>query len=460
MKGEKAQAINNVWNRLFDCYIYLKGYFWFRVLLITFSFTTVIDIVTDYLALIEFASAKQKWWTWICFFALYYSNRLGFYRWSRANYRMKDFRMFANMTEMKLDWTLLVHATPVIGPIVDMFYLHHDGWESRADSIPAALWLCMETEIVLTCFSWLYLLVVFYEIYDLIPTYWEDLRFNPRSDPPADLIVIPALELFEAFPQICVQFRAYLDPDFDMNDMIFVLSAIFSIIGVIKATFMFVYHYPRMRLKQGVYKVASELDFSARHFTEFPAVDGDLNKIKVLFLGENAGFDVLTILPMPALQSLRLNDCRIRSLSPNDYFLSLANVSKIAGDGKEKKVARVNVRSMCFSERFPMLKSFDLSGNFGFDPDTLPTMPLLNKLSLTNCDLTTLGKKSWVTRFPRLELLEIYNNPKLNSLESLQTLRQETGTLLELDKEQTILPGFQIENYGAPEILETNIHHL
>jgi len=293
---------------------------------------------------------------------------------------------------------------------------------------------------------------VFYEVYELIPAYWEDLRYNPRSDPPADLIVIPALELFEAVPQICVQFRAYLDPAFDMNDLIFVLSAIFSIIGVLKATFMFVYHYPRMRLKQGVYKVASELDFSRRQFTEFPAVDGDLTTIKLLHLGENVGFDVFTILPMPALKSLRLNDCRIRSLSPSDYFLSLANVSKIAGNGKEKKLARVDIRSICFSERFPLLKSLDLSGNFGFNPDSIPKMPLLNKLSLANCDLMTLGKKSWSIRFPHLELLELNNNPKLKSLNKLKTLRQATGTLLGLDTEQTILPGFQIENYGAPQI--------
>ena len=39
------------------------------------------------------------------------------------------------MTEMKLDWTLLVHGTPILGPLMDMFWLHHKGWDTRADTV-------------------------------------------------------------------------------------------------------------------------------------------------------------------------------------------------------------------------------------------------------------------------------------------------------------------------------------
>jgi len=453
MKVVQTSAICDFCMELYEVYIYLKGFFWFRVLFIASCYTTVLDIATDYLALLEFAIDGQTWWTRICFAALYYSNRLGFYRWARADYRMRDYRMFAQMTEMKLNWTLLVHATPIIGPIVDMFFLHHGGWKSRADSVYTALRLCIETEIVLSCFCWFYIIFVFREIYELTPIYWEDLKFNPQADPPADLIVIPALEMFEAVPQITVQFRAYLDPDFDMNDTIFILSVIFSIIGILKATFMFVHYYPRMRLKQGVYKVAYELDFRDRHLTEFPAMDGNLEYIRVLYLGNNRKFDVFSIPPMPALKCLRLNDCTIKSLTPPDGVISLTDVSKLATNNKAR-VSKLNFQQICYSERFPLLKSLDLGGNIGFKPDTIPAMPLLNKLSLRNCDLTTLGKKSWSQRFPRLELLEICSNPRLSSLETLNSIRETSGTFLELDKEQTMLPGFQVKNYGAPQVVE------
>jgi len=458
MNPRQTKAICAVCKELYEVYIYLKGRFFFRVLFIASCYTTVLDIATDYLALLEFAIDGQTWWTRICFAALYYSNRLGFYRWARANYRMRDYRMFAQMTEMRLNWTLLVHATPIIGPVVDMFFLHHGGWQSRADSVLGALRLCFETEIVLSCFCWFYIILVFKEIYDLMPTYWEDLKFNPRTHPPAELIVIPALEMFEAVPQITVQFRAYLDPDFDMNDTIFILSVIFSMIGILKATFMFVHYYPKMRLKQGVYKVADELDFSNRQLTEFPAMDGNLGYIRVLYLGNNIRFDAFSIPPMPALKCLRLNDCSIKSLTPPDCVISLTDVSKIAIN-TNARVSKLNFKQLCYSQRFPLLKSLDLGGNFGFKPDTIPAMPLLNKLSLKNCDLTTLGVKSWSQRFPRLELLEICSNPRLSSLETLNSIRETSGTFLELDKEQTMLPGFQVKNYGAPEVVkEYKIH--
>merc|ERR1719245_2450268 len=101
-----------------------------------------------------------------------------------------------------------------------------------------------------------------------------------------------------------------------------------------------------------------------------------------------------------------------------------------------------------------MLKSLDLSGNIGFDADTIPAMLFLNKLSLTNCDLVTLGEKSWSERFPRLELLEINNNPRLKSLVKLKSIRQANMKLLMLDTEQTLLPGFQVESNGEPEVIK------
>jgi len=101
---------------------------------------------------------------------------------------------------------------------------------------------------------------------------------------------------------------------------------------------------------------------------------------------------------------------------------------------------------MCFATRFPLLKHLDLSGNIGFDTDTIPAIPLLNTLSLSRCGLVTLGVKSWSERFPRLELLEINNNPKLDSLEQLNALRKANNTVLALDKEQTVLPGFKTVN--------------
>lgn len=464
MARQKSQSFPWVFQRLFDCYVHLKGYWLCRVILVTMSFTTVIDIVTDYLALYSFSKEGHKWWSGICLGALYFSNRLGFYRWARANYRLRDFRMFARMKEMKLDWTLLVHSIPLLGPLIDMFYLHHGGWEDRASNILVALWLCIEVEIILSCFSWFYLIIVINEICQLIPEYWNNLKFNPNALPPANLIVIPALELFEAVPQILIQFRAYFDPAFGMNDQIFFLSAVFSIIGILKALFTFVYHYPRMRLKQGVFKVCAELDFCRRQFTEFPAVDGDFKNVKTLYLGENPGFDAFSIPPIPSLQCLRLNSCNITTLTPPKHnIISLAHVSKVAGDS----AIGFSDPDQCYSKRFPMLKYLDLSGNVGFDSDSIPAMPFLSTLSLSNCDLVTLGKKSWTKRFPRLELLELNNNPRLSSLVKLKSIRLTNMTLLELDKEQTILPGFQVENYGEPEVIEnyetdrdTNFSHL
>jgi len=173
----------------------------------------------------------------------------------------------------------------------------------------------------------------------------------------------------------------------------------------------------------------------------------------VLYLNDNPGLDAFSIPPMPALQSLRLNSCKIRSLSPRNV-ISLAAVSEAAANTDRKKASKLAISTLCYSERFPLLKYLDLSGNFGFEPDTIPAMLFLNKLSLSNCDLVSLGSKSWSERFPRLELLEIDGNPKLKSLVKLKSVRQANMTLLNLDNEQTILPGFQIENYGEPEVFE------
>jgi len=418
--------------------------FAFRVTLIGLAFTTVFDILTDWLTLHEFAMTGQKWWTAISFMALYYSNRLGLYRWARASYRVRDYRMFAGMTEMKLDWTLLVHGTPLLGPLVDMFWLNKKDWKTRAkNSFIVAVWLCIETEIILSFFSWFYIFVVFYEICNIIPTWWKNLKNNYRAKRPAELIVIPALEIFEAFPQIAIQFRAYYDPEYIMDSTIFTLSATFSIIGLVKAIVVFLYYYPV--LKQGVYRVYNELDFSWRGLTSFPALDGDDKIVRELFLGGNPGFDVFSIPPMPVLERLRLNSCNLKSLTPKiEYIISLNDVSKFAANIGWSNTASLAKQQMPISTRFPLLKHLDLSGNIGFDTDTIPAIPLLNTLSLSKCGLVTLGYKSWSERFPRLELLEIHKNPNLDSLEKLNPLRKANNTMLALDKEQTILPGFQI----------------
>jgi len=141
-----------------------------NVTIIGFSFSTIFDFLTDWLTLYEFARTGQRWWTTISLVTLYYSNRLGLYRWARANYRIRDYRMFAHMTEMKLDWTLLVHGLPLLGPLVDMFWLNNKGWNTRANSFIGAMRLCIETEIILSFFSWFYAFVVFYEICNIIPT--------------------------------------------------------------------------------------------------------------------------------------------------------------------------------------------------------------------------------------------------------------------------------------------------
>jgi len=417
--------------------------FTFRVTLVGLAFTTVFDILTDWLTVYEFARTGQKWWTTISLMALYYSNRLGLYRWARASYRIRDYRMFADMTEMKLDWTLLVHATPLLGPLVDMFWLNNKGWKARANSsFVVAVRLCIETEIILSFFSWVYIFVAFYEICIIIPTWWKHLKNNWRANRPSELIVIPALEIFEAFPQISIQFRAFYDPEYIMDSTIFTLSATFSIIGVVKAIAVFVYYYPL--LKQGVYKVYNELDFSFRGLKAFPALDRDENIVRELFLGGNLGFDVFSIPPMPVLESLRLNSCNLKSLTPKiEFIISLNDVSMFASNIGWSNTASHSLRQMPFSTRFPLLRHLDLSGNMGFDTDTIPAIPLLNALSLSRCGLVTLGVKLWCERFPRLELLELHHNPNLDSLEKLNTLREANNTKLGLDKEQTALPGFQ-----------------
>jgi len=146
--------------------------------------------------------------------------------------------------------------------------------------------------------------------------------------------VIPALEIFEAFPQISIQFRAYYAPEYIIDSTIFTLSATTSIIGVIKAIVVFYWYYPL--LKQGVYKVYNELDFSCRELTTFPALDGNKYIVRELFLGGNLGLDVFSIPPMPVLQCLRLNSCNLKSLTPapnGEFIISLSDVSKFANVG-------------------------------------------------------------------------------------------------------------------------------
>jgi len=451
MPGEISLAIPHCCKAMFKLYNHMKGYLWFRVILVAFSFTSVIDIVTDYLALYHFAREGHKWWTGICLGALYFSNRLGFYRWVRANYRLRDFRTFAWVTEMKLDWTVLLHSIPFLGPFVEMFCLNDGGWNNHSSNIFVALRLCIEMEIFLSCFCWFYFGLLILEIWQLIPEYWINLRDYPNTLPPAEFIVIPALELFEAVPQMSIQFRAYFTPSHDMNDQIFVLSAVFSIIGILKAVFTFLYHYPRMRLRQGVYKVDRVLNFSSRKFKEFPAVDGDLHIVRTLELGDNPGFDPFSIPPINSLKCLRLNSCKLTTLNPTvpNTVVSLANVSKVAGN-----TGTYPHFDICFSKRFPNLQILDLSGNIGFDADSIPSMLFLINLSLANCDLVTLGEKSWSKRFPRLESLEINSNPRLNSLMKLKSIRQADMKLLMLDTEQTLLPGFQVESTGEPEVIK------
>merc|ERR1719499_2390584 len=193
----------------------------------------------------EFAYHKERWWTTLSFLFLYLSSRLGFYRWCRSSYRSKDFWMFRNLDELRIDMTLLlVHTVPFVGVFVDTFYL--TGWNKRANSVIEAILVSIGTEIYLSVGQFFYVFVVFYEITTLTPTYWKDLKYNPSADPPADLIVIPALEIFEAVPQLAVQWRAFNDPTFHMNSEIFHLSVCFSLFGLAKAIVTFAWYYPSL----------------------------------------------------------------------------------------------------------------------------------------------------------------------------------------------------------------------
>ena len=244
------------------------------------------DVITDILSTFEFAvpsdgGPTEKWWTGLSCFFLYMSFRIQFVRFLRqipANWSLRRRVYFCNEIGGHLDMRLC-SLLKVMTPFSLAFDIFPPTIFARFNIQEMVFF-----ELFMLLFWPIYPIVLVKELFDMVRDSWK--RTGQGEGVPFELISMAIIEAMESLSQLAIQTRAYSVGA--LSESLFVTSAVFSLIGIVKAVLVYLLSYKGSEAGEVMCRL--QVDLSRRGLSNLPKskyIRGDPCVVKEIILGAN-----------------------------------------------------------------------------------------------------------------------------------------------------------------------------